>query len=85
AGREERGFLAFSSDYLQAAVCQTVDADSDEVKKQIAAVLARHNARVGYAVLEGLTRQVWVISETELKLRSGKRPRPTPVDVSDRF
>jgi DNA helicase HerA-like ATPase len=85
AGREERGYLAFSSDYLHAAVCQTVDADSDEVKKQIAAVLARHNVRVGYAVLEGITRQVWVISETELKLRSGKRPRPTPVDVSDRF
>lgn len=85
AGREERGCLAVSSDYLHAAVCQAVDADSDEVKKQIAAVLARHNVRVGYAVLEGITRQVWVISETELKLRPGKNPRPTPVDVSDRF
>ncbi len=85
AGREEKGWVAFSAEYLQAAVSQTVEGDSAELEKDIFTVLARHKVRTGYAVLEGVTRRVWAIPQAELKLRSGKALRPTAVDVADKF
>lgn len=85
AGRQEKGWVAFSVDCLQAVVSQTVGGDSGKLEKDIFAVLARDKVRMGYAVLGGVTRRVWAIPQAELKLRSGKTLRPTAVDVADKF
>jgi hypothetical protein len=84
-GKKEEGWLAFSADYLQTAVAQTTGANIDDLSQEILAVLRRHNARTGYAVLEGVTRRVWVIPQSELKLKDGKKPRPTLVDIADKL
>ena len=59
---------------------------------EIEAVLHRHKARSGYAVLEGVTRAVWALPQVEIKLDKGSlsfsHPRlPFPrglVHVGDR-
>ncbi len=82
-GKKEDGWLAFSADYLQTAVAQAAGADADELAREIAAVLQRHKVRTGYAVLEGITRRVWVIPQSDLKFKAGKKPRPIPVEITD--
>jgi DNA helicase HerA-like ATPase len=95
-GKKENGWLAFSADYLQNVVAQKF-AENPEFKLmsdglrwlqtrlpvEIEAVLKRHKARFGYAVLEGVTRTVWVLPQTEIKLAKGKTLRPLVVEVTE--
>ncbi|MBI4326482.1 MAG: ATP-binding protein [Chloroflexi bacterium] len=88
----------FSTDYLQNAVAQKI-AEAPAFKLmpdgprwlqtrlpiEIEAVLKRHKARSGYAVLEGVTRTVWVLPQVEIKLDKDKMLRPSPVEVRDRI
>jgi hypothetical protein len=48
--REEKGWVAFSRDYLQTAVSQATGVAPDDLAREIEAVLRRHKARTGYAV-----------------------------------
>ena len=84
-GKEEKGLLAFSVDYLQATVSQTASGHPEDLLREIANILRRHKARAGYAVLEGVTRPVWAIPQSELKLKGQKKPRPTLVEVTDKL
>jgi hypothetical protein len=84
-GKEEKGWLAFSMDYLQTTVAKTVSDSFDDLPKEIAAVLQRHKVRTGYAVLEGITRPVGAIPQSDLKLKGQKKPRPTLVEVTDKL
>jgi DNA helicase HerA-like ATPase len=84
-GREDKGWVAFSVDYLQATVSQTISDNLEGLPREIANVLQRHKARNGYAVLEGVTRPVWAILQSDLKLKGQKKPRPTVVEVSDKL
>ena len=97
-GKKENGWLAFSADYLQNVVAQKF-AENPEFKLmsdglrwlqtqlpgEIEAVLKRHRARFGYAVLEGATRTVWVLPQTEIKLAKGKTLRPLAVEVTEKI
>jgi hypothetical protein len=47
--------------------------------------LKRLKARFGYAVLQGVTRTVWVLPQTEIKLAKGKTLRPLPVEVTEKI
>jgi hypothetical protein len=84
-GKKENGWLAFSADYLETAVADATGIEHNELAREIATVLQRHKARTGYAVLEGVTRKVWAISQSELKLKTAKKLRPTPVEVADKL
>jgi uncharacterized protein len=84
-GREDKGWVAFSVDYLQATVSQTAVDNLEDLPGEIAKILQRHKARTGYAVLEGITRPVWAIPQSDLKLKTQKRPRPTLVEVTDKL
>jgi hypothetical protein len=79
------GWLALSADYLHSAVAQVTGADTDELTREIAVVLQRHKARSGYAVLEGITRRGWAIPQPHLKFKPGKKPRPSPVEITDQL
>ena len=48
---------------------------------EIESVLKRHKVRTGFAVLAGVSRPVWVLPQTEIKLAKGKSVRTQPVDV----
>jgi hypothetical protein len=48
-------------------------------------VLQRHKVRTGYAVLEGVTRPVWAIPQSDLKLKGQKKPRPILIEVTDKL
>jgi DNA helicase HerA-like ATPase len=97
-GKKESGWLAFSADYLQNIVAQRIAENpafklmpdnlrwlQTQLPVEIEAVLNRHKARSGYAVLEGVTRAVWVVPQTEIKLAKGKTLRSPTVDVKDRI
>lgn len=97
-GRKESGWVAFSTDYLQNIAAQKI-AEAPAFKLmpdgprwlqtrlpiEIEAVLKRHQARFGYAVLEGVTRTVWVLPQGEIKLGKDKQLRPSAVEVRDRI
>jgi len=97
-GKKEGEWLAFSADYLQNIVAQKIS-ENPEFKSLpdgphwlqtrlpvvIETVLNRHKARSGYAVLEGVTRAVWVLPQAEIKLFKGKKPRPHPVEITDKI
>ena len=97
-GKKESGWLAFSADYLQNVVAQKF-AENPEFKLmsdglrwlqtrlpiEIEAVLKRHKARFGYAVLEGVTRMVWVLPQAEIKLAKGKTLRSPLVEVTEKI
>lgn len=85
AGRRVTGWLAFSADYLQGIVARLTGMDPDKVRPQIQAVLQQHKAVTGYAVLEGVTRQVWAVPKSEIKLRGDKKVRSSEVDISESF
>src|SRR5205814_2357848 len=84
-GREDKGWLSFSLDYLQATVSQTTDDHPDDILREITNILQGYKARTGYAVLQGITRPVWAIRESDLKLKAQKKPRPTFVEVTDKL
>lgn len=84
-GTQADGWLACSVDYLLTAVAQSTGTNTDEVSREISAVLQRHKARCGYAVLEGVTRRVWVIPQAEIKLKACKKLRSTPVEITDKL
>jgi uncharacterized protein len=97
-GRSEKGLVAFSRDYLLNAVAERMapahpnrpDLDSPEsfrtsLSTQIEAVLKKLRARPGYAALQGVTRAVWVLPATEIKLETGKTLRPQTVEVIERL
>ena len=48
---------------------------------EIESVLKRHKVRTGFAVLAGVSRPVWVLPQTEIKLAKGKSVRKQPVEV----
>jgi hypothetical protein len=97
-GKKESGWLAFSADYLQTIVAQKF-AENPEFKLmsdglrwlqtrlpvEIEVVLKRLKARFGYAVLQGVTRTVWVLPQTEIKLAKGKTLRPLAVEVTEKI
>lgn len=97
-GKKENGWLAFSADYLQNIVAQKF-AENPEFKLmsdglrwlqtrlpvEIEAVLKRLKAQFGYAVLQGVTRTVWVLPQTEIKLAKGKTLRPLAVEVTEKI
>ena len=97
-GKKESGWVAFSADYLQNFVAQKI-ADNPEFKLmpdglrwlqtrlpvEIEAVLNRHKARSGYAVLEGVTRAVWALPHIEIKLDKGKVLRSSAIEVRDKI
>ncbi len=84
-GREEKGWVAFSMDYLQTAVSQATGHVPDDVAREMENVLRRHKVRTGYAVLEGVTRRVWAIPVADIKLQKGKSLRGPAVAVSDKL
>jgi uncharacterized protein len=93
-GKKEAGLVAFSREYLQDAVARGV-ADDPALKLmadgtrwlqthlpvEIERVLGRHKVRTGYAVLQGSTRPVWVLPQSEIKLRKDKAIRSQLVEV----
>ena len=97
-GKRESGWLAFSADYLQNIVAQKISENPEfkslpdgqrwlqtRLQGVIETVLNRHKARSGYTVLEGVTRAVWVLPQTEIKPAKGKKPRPQSVEVTDKI
>jgi hypothetical protein len=52
---------------------------------EIETALKRHKAQFGYAVLEGVTRAVWVLPQTEIKLAKSKTLRPMAVEVTGKI
>ncbi len=97
-GKKDSGWVAFSTDYLQNIVAQKI-AENPSFKLmpdglrwlqtrlpvEIEAVLTRHKARSGYAVIEGVTRAVWVLPQVEIKLDKGKTFRSPTVEVKERI
>jgi hypothetical protein len=87
--------VAFSADYLRSIVAHRLS-ETDAFKQvadgslwlhahlsqEIETVLQRHQVRSGYAVLEGVTRPVWALPISELKLEKGKTLRPGAVGVA---
>ena len=94
-GKEQKGLVAFSKDYLQEEVAEQIvnqpalaAVDKGEwvrtnLVKEIETVLDRHKVRSGYAVLAGVVRPVWVLPEADIKLNSGKSMRSQTVEVMD--
>jgi hypothetical protein len=93
-GKKEAGLLAVSRDYLQEAVAERICQDSafnhiasagqwlqSKLPVEIESVLKRHRVRTGFAVLAGVSRPVWVLPQTEIKLAKEKSVRTQPVDV----
>jgi len=96
AEKKETGAVAFSADYLRNAIAgllaesghlphdgspgstQTVHST---LVAEIEKVLRRMRARAGYAVLEGVTRPVWVLPQPNIKLVKGKTLRTGFVEV----
>ena len=97
-GKKESEWLAFSADYLQNIVAQKISENPDfkslpegshwlqtQLRAVVETVLNRHKARCGYAVLEGVTRAVWALPQTEIKPVKGKKPRPHSVEVTNKI
>jgi hypothetical protein len=97
-GKKECEWLAFSADYLQNIVAQKISENPEfkslpdgshwlqsQLPVVIKAILNRHKMRSGYAVLEGATRAVWALPQTEIKLAKGKKPRPHSVEVTNKI
>jgi DNA helicase HerA-like ATPase len=97
-GKKEPGWIAFSRDYLQSLVAQRILEEAafrqradgaqwvqSQLSSEIEVVLRRHQVRTGYAVLEGVTRPVWVLPQAEIKLERGKTLRPQAVEVLERI
>lgn len=97
-GKKESGWVAFSADYLQNIVAQKIAENpafklmpdglpwlQTRLPAEIEAVLTRHKRSSGYAVLEGVTRAVWVVPQVEIKLDKGKALRPSAVEVHDKI
>ena len=97
-GKKEAGLVAFSREYLQDAVARGIADDpafklmadgtqwlQTHLPVEIERVLSRHKVRTGYAVLAGSTRPVWVLPQTEIKLRKGKVLRSQLVEVVERI
>jgi hypothetical protein len=88
-GQAGSGWIAFSVEYLLAAVTRQVNAggrsndDQTRLADEIAKVLARHKARRGYAMLSGRMQRVWAIPQVEIKLTKSKTMRSLPVEVRD--
>lgn len=84
-GQREDGWVAFSKDYLLSAVAGAGGGHAEELAPQVVSILQRHKLRSGYAVLEGMTRQVWAVPAADIKLKPGKKPRPTPIEITDKL
>ena len=93
-GKKEAGLVAFSREYLQEAVAERICEDpvfnqmagegqwlQSKLPLEIESVLKRHKVRTGFAVLAGVSRTVWVLPQTEIKLANGKPLRTQPVEV----
>jgi len=93
-GKKEAGLVAFSREFLQEAVAKRIYEDpafnhmagggqwlQSKLPVEIETVLKRHKLRAGFAVLAGVSRPVWVLPQTEIKLAKGKSVRPQPVEV----
>jgi DNA helicase HerA-like ATPase len=93
-GKNEAGLVAFSREFLQEAVAERICEDpafnhvddggqwlQNQLPVEIESVLKRHKVRTGFAVLAGVSRAVWVLPQTEIKLVKGKSARPQPVEV----
>ncbi len=97
-GKKETGLVAFSRDYLQEAVAERLGEDpafnysaareqwlQSQLPVEIESVLKRHKVRAGFAVLAGVSRPVWVLPQTEIKLAKGRSVRREPVEVVARI
>jgi hypothetical protein len=97
-GKKEAGLVAFSRDYLQEAVADRICEDAavnhvagvgewlqSKLPVEIESVLKRHRVRTGFAVLAGVSRPVWVLPQTEIKLVKGKSVRTQSVEVVERI
>jgi hypothetical protein len=84
-GKREAGLVAFSQEYLRIAVGERMSMDEefrsmpdpagwlrDRLPQEIKTVLSRHDMRSGYAILAGNKRAVWVLPQSELRLRKPK-------------
>ncbi len=93
-GKEEAGFIAVSREYLLHAVHAKMANDpaiklmrdggrwlESRLAVEIEAVLNQHKARTGYATMAGVTRPVWVLRRSQIKLENGKTVRSEPVAV----
>ncbi|MGA2540500.1 MAG: ATP-binding protein [Verrucomicrobiota bacterium] len=93
-GKKEAGLVALSREYLQKAVAERIYEDpafnhiagggqwlQSKLPVEIESVLKRHKVRTGFAVLAGVSRPVWVLPQTEIKLTKGKSLRPQLVEV----
>jgi DNA helicase HerA-like ATPase len=96
-GKREEGLVTFSFDYLLDAVAERISQDSSakrlsqvpeafkaHLSAQIDAVLKGQNGRSGYAVLQGVTRAVWVLPAADVKL-DGKPLRSQAVEVVEKI
>jgi DNA helicase HerA-like ATPase len=97
-GKKEAGLVAVSREYLQEAVAQRIWQDpafnhmasagqwlQSKLPVEIESILKRQKVRTGFAVLAGVSRPVWVLPLTEIKLAKGKSVRTPPVDVVERI
>ena len=96
SGKKEPGWIAFSADYLRTTVGNALLQDA-EVKKigdsaqwlqqnleaTIDTLLKSQGARASFAVLEGVTRRVWALRLSKIKLASDKKLQPSPVQIQD--
>jgi hypothetical protein len=92
-GKREPGLVAFSCEYLQEAVAQHFAENNQtanggewlplQLANEIHAVLLRHKARSGFAVLAGVARPVWVMPQSEFRLARAKRLSTETVEVLD--
>lgn len=93
-GKKESGWLAFSQDYLLNHVAQALAEQpgfsqipdggnwlQHELPEFIEELLQRRKGRKGFAVLQGTTRPVWALPQSEIKQAVAKRIRSQPVDV----
>jgi hypothetical protein len=93
-GKKEAGLVALSREYLQEAVAERICEDpacnhmasggqwlQTQLPVEIESVLKRHKVRTGFAVLAGVSRPVWVLPQTEIRLAKGKSVRTQPVEV----
>ncbi len=98
SGRREAGWIAFSKDYLIDIVARKIGEDdlfnkmpdgnswlAKSLPGEVERVLARHKVRFGFAVLEGVTRPVWSIPESDIRLTKEKQIRAVAVEVTTRL
>ena len=92
----EPGWIACSVDYLRSAVASALS-QLPEVKNldestqwlqqtlpdEVTVIMRERQARSGYAVLQGVTRQVWALRETELRLAGGKRVQAATIEIRE--